>query len=139
MKKYILFVFVILFTKNLVALDVILKVNITDNKSGVIYLSLCDKDGFMSKEKYKDCAYNIVKKLEDGKQEYTFTINDIKGGDWTVMGFIDTDDNQKLNTNMLSIPTEPTLLTVKLSSIPTWNKLKINISKNNQIINLINN
>jgi len=139
MKKILGILLIILgITKLLYATDITIEVSDIKNTDGAIYLSLCDKESYKSNTKGKDCLMSIIKKL-DGRTDYKFTMLDIKPGEYVLIGFVDTNNNQKIDTNLIGIPTEPTLLSVKLTSMPSWDKLKIRIGGDLQTTKLITN
>ncbi len=124
------------FTKFLYSTDITIEVSNIKNSNGTIYLSLCDEANYKSKTKAIDCSFSIIKKI-DGSTSYKFIMPNINAGEYAIMGFVDANNNQKLDTNLIGIPNEPTLLSVKLTSMPSWEKLKIKINGKSKVVNLI--
>lgn len=113
----------------------VLVTNVTDKK-GAIYLVVCNKQQFTNNTDPSQC---IAKQKQDltGLTEYTINFSNISLGDWAIYGYIDTNNNAKLDTNAIGLPKETVVFATKLKGRPQFNDIKVSITKNNQTITLL--
>jgi uncharacterized protein (DUF2141 family) len=67
--------------------------------SGKVNVAVCDKERFL-----KDCLYSGSAPAREG--ETVVTINGVPEGDWAVLAYQDENKNDKLDRNLIGIPSE---------------------------------
>lgn len=66
---------------------------------GKVNVAVCDKDHYL-----KDCVYNGT--AVAAAEETVITIDNVPEGDWAILAYQDENQNDKLDRNLLGIPSE---------------------------------
>lgn len=113
-----------------------LTVRISDLESneGCLRLAVYDRGNFLVKDQE---VYTKMFYLEKAGQNLVVEVRDLTFGDYAVAIFHDINDNGKLDTNFLGIPTEPYAFSnnpgVKWRS-PSYEETRFEFSKDQQVI-----
>ncbi len=125
---------------NLLATDLEVLVKGIKQKNVKLYISICNEKNFESENPDKDCYINQQSMISE-KKDYIFRFKDIQEGEWTIFGYVDEDNNGKINTTIFGIPTEDVFYSADVTPFffkgsPSFNKIKSIIKGDKQTIEL---
>jgi uncharacterized protein (DUF2141 family) len=91
---------------NSLAADLVVEVSGVQSAEGVVFAALYDSAAQMkSDQRFKVQQVEAAKRTPDGKVHVTFS--NLPGASYAVAVFHDRDNNGKLTTNFMGMPTEP--------------------------------
>lgn len=100
--KYPLFALMLIASSSVFGADLRVEISKADPANGPVYFALFDSEaGFNARER----SGQAVSRSWEDRPSAVFT--DLPPGDYAVSVFQDSNNNQKLDTNLLGIPTEP--------------------------------
>ena len=119
---------------------VLVKVYKINQRDVNLYIVACDKNSFESSKYEPNCHSTQTFKIKD-TSEHTFILN-LPQGDFAIFGYVDENNNAKLDTNFLGIPKEDVFYSVSVTPFffkgsPKFDKIKSNIKKTDNIISLM--
>lgn len=139
LKKITIFLLLIFKANLLLAFTTTVNISNANKKAeGTLYLVISNEKNFSNKSYKKNNSQ--LKHTQEINKETTnikLTFENLPQGDFIFFGFIDTNNNHKLDTNFIGMPKEPVFFTKKLAGPPKFKNLKTTISGKDQIVNLI--
>lgn len=117
------------------------KVNVgkVSSEQGVIYIFVCDENGFKpgNDKKYLQQHCSAFSKQDvNGQEQYTFNFK-LPKGEYVFFGYIDTNLNGELEKNIIGMPKEPMAFSIKLKSRPTFKNTSSKVEGSETNVNLI--
>lgn len=134
--KHLFIIILFLTLGNLYANNITIIVKEIEDKEGDLYLTICNEEAFNINNDTSKCIAQLKQKI-NGALEYSYSFSNIAEGEWAVFGYIDTNNNNILDSNIMGIPKETVLFTKPLKGVPKFNYIKSIINKDTQTIILL--
>lgn len=113
----------------------IVRISNLESADGCIRLALHERENFLDEK--RAVITRVIRPLPAEKQELTVELQELEFKEYAVAIFHDINDNGKLDTNLLGIPTEPYAFSnnpgVKWRS-PNYEEARFEFSKDRQVI-----
>jgi uncharacterized protein (DUF2141 family) len=139
LKKITILLLLILKANLLLAFTTTINISNADKKAeGTLYLVVTDEANFKNKSYKKNKSETKhIQKITKKDTQIQVILKDLPQKDLIFFGFVDTNNNQKLDTNFIGMPKEPVFFTKKLAGPPSFNSLKTTLTNQDLTLNLI--